>query len=290
MKRSILIVAFVLCLGLLLMGCDKGQEVPTSEEILFSNLVEESVQEEVAGLMDRAGISKTRQDVFFNHVDQFNDTVSRKSLTNEYEVAGILDLKYDPYDMQDEWMKEYPYFLGYNCRITAFGLYGDFMNIPLGGEVRDSAILMDLSTLEEDSAAVSVVKGDLERFKILYSTIPTEETKDIAFHVNKVQEDWENRGIGFLENETASLITVWFHDQIEEDYLFIGHVGVLFETEGGLYFVEKLAFQEPYQVTKFSIREELNNYMMTKYDISEDQPTAAPFIMENDQLMVGYSQ
>jgi hypothetical protein len=76
----------------------------------------------------------------------------------------------------------------------------------------------------------------------------------------------------------------------DEDYLFIGHTGVLFEGEDGLYFVEKLAFQEPYQVCKFKNRTELSDYLMTKYDLSYDQPTAAPFIMENDQLMEGYRE
>ena len=93
-----------------------------------------------------------------------------------------------------------------------------------------------------------------------------------------------------MENEHASLISVVFHESLAEDdnYLFIGHIGILIEYEGKLFFVEKLAFQEPYQVTEFEDRNQLNDYLMTKYDLSFDQPTAAPFIMENDQLMDGY--
>ena len=287
MKKRVLTIMFLFCLGFLMAGCSDEPQQNTGDRITFSNLTETLVQEEIAGIMAEAGISEARKEVFFDHVNQFNQAVEPAGLTQGYETAGIMDTKYDPYAMQDQWMSKYPDFLGYNCRITAYSLFGDFVAIPLGEEVRDEVILMDLSALEEDGSAMEVVDGDLERFKILYSTIPTEATKDIAVHASKVKTDWHNRGIRFPENEKASLITVWLHDQLETDYLFIGHTGVLFDTADGLYFVEKLAFQEPYQVVKFENRTELHHYMMTKYDFSEGQPTAAPFIMENDQLMEG---
>ena len=53
-------------------------------------------------------------------------------------------------------------------------------------------------------------------------------------------------------------------------------------------FIEKLAFQEPYQAILFANRTELSDYLMNRYDIEWEQPNAIPFIMENDQLMDGY--
>ncbi len=290
MKKRILTITLLLCLGILLVGCNGAAGQPPLEKVTFSNLVEEETQKEVADLMDEAGISDARQTVFFDHVKQFNKAVSADSLTKGYEEAGILDMKYDPYEMQDEWMAKYPDFLGYNCRITAYSLFGDYISLPHDEVVRDDMVLMDLSALEEDASAMEVVDRDLDRFKVLYSTVPTEATKDIETHVKHVQADWADRGISFKENDKASLVTVWIHEQFDEDYLFIGHVGVLFETDDGLYFVEKLAFQEPYQISKFDNRTELSDYMMIKYDIATDQPTAATFIMENDQLMEGYRE
>ncbi len=89
----------------------------------------------------------------------------------------------------------------------------------------------------------------------------------------------------------ASLISVWMHSYFseEENYLFIGHVGVLIPArDGQLYFIEKLAFQEPYQMIKFASRQDLSDYLMNKYDIEKNQPNARPFVMENDQLISGY--
>ena len=176
--------------------------------------------------------------------------------------------------------------MGYNCRITAFGLYGDYMTIPADSEIRDDMILIDKVPLEEDSS-VLLDEDDLAQFSVLYSTIPTVNTKDVDVHVENMKKDWTKRGIEFIDNDKASLVSVVFHEAIseEENYLFIGHVGVLFDTGEKLYFVEKLAFQEPYQLTEFESRKQLNHYLMTKYDVDDGQPIARPFVMENDEIM-----
>ena len=118
-----------------------------------------------------------------------------------------------------------------------------------------------------------------------------ENTTDVQHHVQAVQEEWKSRGISFRENERIRLITVFFHDKPteEESILFVGHVGVLQTADDGtLYFVEKVAFQEPYRLLRFADRTELSDYLMGKYDVSWGQSTARPFIMENDELMEGW--
>ena len=79
----------------------------------------------------------------------------------------------------------------------------------------------------------------------------------IKRHVQTVQEEWASRGVTFRESERIRLITVFFHDKPteEESLLFVGHVGVLLTAEDGtLYFVEKVAFQEPYRMLRFADR------------------------------------
>ena len=108
-----------------------------------------------------------------------------------------------------------------------------------------------------------------------------------------MQRAWRERGITFRYKDDptkASLISAVFHSQItpEENMLFVGHVGVLVPYEGKLLFIEKLAFQEPYQAIIFANRTELSDYLMNRYDVEWEQPNAIPFIMENDSLMDGY--
>ena len=58
--------------------------------------------------------------------------------------------------------------------------------------------------------------------------------------------------------------------------------------DGTLYFVEKVAFQEPYRLLRFADRTALSDCLMGKYDTSWGQDMASPFIMENDELMDGW--
>ena len=290
MKKTAGLIA--LCLVLVLTGCkitNDTDEQPYIEQINYSNLIDTSVQKQLAEIMNSADISPVRQQVFFDHVNQFNNTVSSEGMAAGFEVKQVTEEKYDPYAMQEEWDAAYPDFMGYNCRITAFGLFGDHMTIAADAETREDMILMDMASLEEDSSAMQDDK-DMDRFRVLYSTVPTDDTKDVSVHVENLRSDWQNRGIVFDNNPDVSLISVVFHDAWDgENQLFIGHTGVLFQvSETELYFVEKIAFQEPYQLTVFNNRTELNDYLMTKYDTGTGQPTAAPFIMENDELMEGY--
>ena len=116
------------------------------------------------------------------------------------------------------------------------------------------------------------------------------DSTETAEQVKALQAGWAERGVAFEEG-AARLISVVLHDRFSDtdNTLFIGHVGVLLPAgDGSLYFVEKVAFQEPYRLVKLRNRIELNDYLMERYDTSWDQDTARPFIMENDSLMEGY--
>ena len=291
MKKRVPQILIGLCLIVTMIGCQRVEEQDVLKNIKYSNLKEEAIQNTLKDVMKDANISEQRREIFFNYVNKFNNAVSKDALTEGYEEAEISFVKYDPYDMQDEWTEAYPDFMGYNCRITAYSLFGDFVEIPTDSEIRDEMILLDVCALEEDNTAIKD-EDDLKKFKVLFSTIPTKNTKDITEHVNQLKNDWKERGISFDDSASAKLITVVFHEYIDEseNYLFIGHAGILIPYEDELFFIEKLAFQEPYQLVIFKNRVELNDYLMTKYDISIGQPTAKPFIMENDQLLEGYRQ
>lgn len=282
-KKILLLITAILFTFMTFACCGKSE---TDSKIRYSNIVSEDVQEELVSMMTNAGITEERQKGLLEHIKQFNAVVNRKSLANDFEEYNPGKAKYDPYDMQDEWNKKSPDFMGYNCRITAFSLFRDFIEIPTHSQIRDEMIVLDLYALSEDSSAF-INSDDEKAFSVFYSTVPTVLTKDTQTHINALQNDWSQRGIKFLDNEKASLISVVFHESVDENdnYLFIGHTGVLFDCNDKIYFVEKIAFQEPYQLTEFSDRSELNEYLMVKYDVALDQPTASPFVMENDKML-----
>ena len=228
---------------------------------------------------------------FFHRVNRFNDSVKQEWLTNGFEEAELLYTKYDPYAMQDEWTAKNGTFPGYNCRITAMNLFGDFLSVSADSQINagEDVLFVDEEALKTDPDALG--GSSLADFRALYSSMKAEDTTEIKRHVQTVQEEWASRGVAFRENERIRLITVFFHDKPteEESLLFVGHVGVLLTAKDGtLYFVEKVAFQEPYRLLRFADRTALSDYLMGKYDTSWGQDTASPFIMENDELMDGW--
>ena len=294
--RQIMLAICAILIASAFAGCgadtDSPDERPALDKIEYTNLNDSVSQKLLEDMLSGAGVSGNRIQGFFNRVDSFNESVREEWLTAGFEKAKPLDAKYDPYEMQDAWMAKNGNFPGYNCRITAMELFGDFLSAgdstPVDAAGED-VLFMDEETLRTDPEALG--GSSLTDFRALYSAMRAEDTTDVQRHVQAVREEWKSRGISFRENERIRLITVFFHDKPteEESILFVGHVGVLLTADDRtLYFVEKVAFQEPYRLLRFADRTELSDYLMGKYDVSWGQSTARPFIMENDELMEGW--
>ena len=133
-----------------------------TDGIVYSNIVSLTVQQQLAGIMMAANITEARQQVFLDHVNRFNSIVETDGLAAEFETLTSESM-YDPYEMQDQWSTKSPDFMGYNCRITAFGLMRDFLEIPANTATREDMIVFDLAALEED-ASVLLESGDRQAF------------------------------------------------------------------------------------------------------------------------------
>ena len=293
--RQILPVICVILIASAFTGCgadaDSPDKRPALEKIEYTNLNDSVSRKLLEDMLSGAGVSGSRIQGFFNRVDSFNESMREEWLTTGFEEAELLYTKYDPYAMQDEWTAKNGTFPGYNCRITAMNLFGDFLSVSADSQINagEDVLFVDEETLKADPDALG--GSSLADFRALYSSMKAEDTTEIRRHVQTVQEEWASRGVTFRENERIRLITVFFHDKPaeEESLLFVGHAGVLLTAEDGtLYFVEKVAFQEPYRLLRFADRTALSDYLMGKYDTSWGQDTASPFIMENDKLMNGW--
>ena len=293
--RQTMLAICVILIASAFAGCgadtDLPDKCPALERIEYTNLNDSGSRELLKELLSDTGVPDGRIQSFFRRVDRFNDSVKQEWLTDGFEEAELLYTKYDPYAMQDEWTAKNGTFPGYNCRITAMNLFGDFLSVSADSQINagEDVLFADEEALKTDPDALG--GSSLADFRALYSSMKAEDTTEIKRHVQTVQEEWASRGVAFRENERIRLITVFFHDKPteEESLLFVGHVGVLLTAEDGtLYFVEKVAFQEPYRLVKIQNRTELSDYLMEKYDTAWGQDTTRSFIMENDELMDGY--
>ena len=154
MKRRTFLVctAALFCGAFLAGGCTQKTSQPVLQQIEYSNLADSDTQALLSKLLQNAGVSDLRIRTFFGHVQKFNNAVDPAWLTTGFENANPLDLKYDPYSMQDAWTEKYDTFPGWNCRITACGLFGDFITVT-GKADLDSAedtLFMDYETLDSD--------------------------------------------------------------------------------------------------------------------------------------------
>ena len=102
-----------------------NQQLPLQTAV-YSNLTDEESRSLLRQGLSDAGVKENRIDTLFAKVDAFRADVKSEWLTNGFESAAPTETKYDPYEMQDAWMKKNGSFPGYNCRITAFSLFGDF--------------------------------------------------------------------------------------------------------------------------------------------------------------------
>ena len=293
--RQTMLAICVILIASAFTGCgadaDSPDKRPALEKIEYTNLNDSVSRKLLEDILSGAGVSGSRIQGFFNRVDSFNESMRKEWLTTGFEEAELLYTKYDPYTMQDEWTAKNGTFPGYNCRITAMSLFGDFLSVSADSQINagEDVLFVDEEALKTDPDALG--GSSLADFRALYSSMKAEDTTEIKRHVQTVQEEWASRGVSFRENERIHLITVFFHDKPteEESLLFVGHIGVLLTAEdGALYFVEKVAFQEPYRMLRFADRTELSDYLMGKYDVSWGQDTARPFIMENGELMEGW--
>lgn len=167
------------------------EEYKTS--LTYSNLVDKESQAEVRESMEKSGIPKENIDLFFQEVNTFNSIIEETSLVESgFITIEGLEPEYDLYAMQELWDAEEPYFLGYNCRIVSYDLMKDSIKIGKRDRSNNSNLIFDIHALENNPKKI-FNEIEQEEFETLYSFIPTEDTKDIRVHLEKVKEDWKKK-------------------------------------------------------------------------------------------------
>ena len=174
-RDSILILCIVL-IAAILAGCGAAEQRPALERIEYTNLNDSGSRELLKELLSEIGVSDERIQGFFRRVGRFNDSVKQEWLTDGFEEAELLYTKYDPYAMQDEWTAKNGMFPGYNCRITAMSLFGDFLSVSADSQINagEDVLFVDEEALKTDPDALG--GSSLADFRALYSSMKAEDT------------------------------------------------------------------------------------------------------------------
>ena len=250
----------------------QSQSNQVSWKATYSNLNNQPSSEEVRKAL-AAHLDKDSVDAFFNLVNDYNATVGSVGLTGDFSIFTKTD--YDVEKISNLWTPKKGDFVGTNCRINSYCLLKNSIEIPKL-EKDDSLLFVDNDAIDKGKVFDA---EDKDAFDILFSRVKTEATTDVKVHAEKMEQFLSQ----FKFNENARMLSVVVHDDLDGQSLFIGHVGILVQSEDGYLFVEKLTFEEPYQAIKFATKEDCYKYLDTKYENYTGEGLAKPFIMDNDK-------
>lgn len=289
MKVKSLII--LTCLTLIGSGCgnknkdnkieDNKTKIEVSEldkneqkDYLISNMNNNTSLDLVRSTIEK-NLTKSVADSFVYLVKDYNKEISKDLLSGDFERTSKIDKTGEIIDKRSSISHKYP---DTNCRINSFLLLKDDLSIKDDMDIDDEMLFMDKEALKDLDLFND---EDLENFYKLFSRVKTESSKDPKVHA-KVMEKFMSK-VDFPED--ASMVSVVLHDNLDGDYLFIGHVGLLLPLDEGYLFLEKISFEEPYQAIKFSKKEDAYMYLKEKYRDYLDPEVAPPFIMENDKYV-----
>ncbi|MFR8927409.1 MAG: DUF4300 family protein [Peptoniphilus senegalensis] len=276
LKSLIILTSFLL----LLTACNKifvrnNSTSQENKEIQMSNMNSEKtlsfVKESLKGI-----IKDENTENFINLVRDYNDSISTNLLSADF--SNNLHPDYDIGEIIKERDKINHKYLNTNCRINSYLLLKDSLSLKENVDIDDSILFMDIDIIEKSKL---FNEDETKKFKKLFSRVKTIKSKNPKKQAKIMSYFLSN--FNFPKN--AKMISVVLHDNLDGDYLFIGHVGVLIPIEKGYLFLEKISFEEPYQALKFSNKASCYKYLKEKYKDYKDPNVAPPFIMENNKYV-----
>lgn len=286
MKKIILsLIAMVVILA----GCCKKEVIKApkkqaSNEIKtasLSNLASEASFDFVGEALKNTlgfdkGPGRDNVDKFMAMVKDYNQSVGEENLIGDFKE----DLKpsYDTGKLIENRAKADRKFPDTNCRINAYLLACANMKFQKAGDPDDEMLFMDEEKIKEGKI---FDKHFEQTFKKFFSRVPTNASKNPDEQAKVMEEYFKDWSFP----KYADLVTVVIHDNLDGNYLFIGHIGVLVKVEGGYLFVEKISFEEPYQAILFLNRNACYEYLKDKFKDYTDPSTCPPFIMDNGKLV-----
>lgn len=268
---SILLATIVLCMT----GCSAKTPERTAELPQAAYLIDDVIIDEVCTTLENSGLKNT--DIYKEWAKDFSDTSAKKTeLPKNWLKLG--DLKGDLYACADYWEKSHNY-SDANCRMTAMLLMGDLLKVDKPEkEYKGTYLMMDVDAID-NADRYSILKGRKYDFTTLFGEMPIPQS-GLA---ESLPQNWEKHGISF-NCENVSLISVVIEDTMDH-IAFVGHTGLLIDKGEYKLFVEKLAFEQPYQVTRFNNTDELVAMLSSRPEYAAEEGKEPSVIFLNDKAI-----
>lgn len=273
MKKAKLLLAAALML-LLLAACGK-------QEPQYANLTDDATRQEVADALLECGVSQAQVDTLLTWSADFNAAVTGGPLPEGFVPLPESGADYSGVAL-DDTAATYDYLQWLNCRLTAFRLVKDQISTAGNGDDLDIWLMFDTEAIDT-LPQYQLTAEERADFVTVFNQVDVSGASSVAEHEEKIRAAWQQRDIQ-LTGDGLSLICVYLHDP-EEQVRFVGHTGVLLETEQGLLFVEKWGPAAPFQATRLPDRAALKQYLLARPDLYGDETELAPIVTENGTLL-----
>lgn len=292
--KNILKILLTLTMALLFVSCapktndhgneasqvDKQNETPSDKDddtIMYTNLSSDETKDELKNALLDKGLNEGDVDSFMSNLNTYNESADTSELASSFTKYSD-DVAYN--NSMDKFTEKNPDFLGINCRITTFSLMKNSMDISKELEDKSSVLDFDKKAISDKSL---LSEAEMKKFITYYAPINVKDEK--ANYEDLITKEYSERGIKF-NNDKVKVVSVYLNskDEIDGNILFIGHTGLMYENQGKFYFLEKLSFQEPYQLLKFNSKKEIYDYLMKKYNQDMGEGTHEAIITENDKV------
>lgn len=292
--KNILKILLTLTMALLFVSCapktndhgneanqvDKQNETPNDKDddtIMYTNLSSDETKNELKNALLDKGLNEGDVDSFMSNLDSYNESADTSELASSFTKYSD-DVAYN--NSMDKFTEKNPDFLGINCRITTFSLMKNSMDVNKELEDKSSVLDFDKKAISDKSL---LSEDEMKKFITYYAPINVKDEK--ANYEDLITKEFSERGIKF-NNDNIKVVSVYLNskDEIDGNILFVGHTGLMYENQGKYYFLEKLSFQEPYQLLKFNSKKEIYDYLMKKYNQDMGEGTHEAIVTENDKV------
>jgi hypothetical protein len=174
------------------------------------------------------------------------------------------------------WEKHHDY-SDADCRMTAMLLLDGLITAEkTDSDYTGTYLMFDLDAIE-NADRYEVIRKDLDLFTTLFGDRTPGENEDPSEVFGNMWSDYGFR----ISNENTSLVSIVIYDP-DVNQTFTGHTGVLIKQAEDIYlYVEKLAFEQPYQAILVSDTDQLFKLLAGREEYYGSEGEASPYIYVN---------
>ncbi len=273
-KTTMRLSAAMVFLSMLLCACteaSQNQEMPAATYM--------------GGKDTLAGICEELESAGASHVDTFREWTTDFADTAG-KNAGLEDSWSDPGKMKadigkcmDGWEQNHDY-SDADCRMTAFLLLDGVLRAESTEDSYEGTYLMFDTEAIDNVDRYESIKENKNMFTTLYGE---KSVTDGGHPENTFSDSWKHYGFQ-VDSDRLSLLSIVIYDPYS-DVVFVGHTGVLIKYSDYYLFIEKIAFEQPYQATRVHNMDELLDIMSLRPEYFGEEGEAGPFVYCNGEYL-----